>query len=176
MKYIICGLLAFVIIPQVVSASIEILPKKEQKNIVGIHNMYRNPLKLEKLEWSDDLATSAKKWAIILENNNCPLQHSPAELRNNYGENLYAGWSTNSSYRISIKNGVRAWAQEKSQYQYKANSCAPNQMCGHYTQMVWKNTRNVGCALARCSVSGQTTEILICQYDPPGNYIGELPY
>lgn len=158
------------------SVNAESLPKKEQKNIVGMHNMYRNPLKIAKLEWSDSLATSAQNWATILENNSCPLQHSPAELRNNYGENLYAGWSTNSSYRISIKNGVRSWAQEKSYYQYKTNSCVPNQMCGHYTQMVWKNTRHVGCALARCYESGQTTEILICHYDPPGNYIGELPY
>jgi pathogenesis-related protein 1 len=114
MRNIICGLFAITLFTQVASGSTEILSKKEQRNIVNFHNMYRNPLKLQKLTWSDSIATSAQNWAIMLENNECPLKHSPAELRNNYGENLYAGWSNNMSYKISIRDGVRSWAKEKA--------------------------------------------------------------
>jgi pathogenesis-related protein 1 len=112
----------------------------------------------------------------MLENNGCPLAHSPVEIRNGYGENLYAGWSSSPGYRISIKNGTYAWAKEKPFYQYDTNSCAANKVCGHYTQMVWKDTQHVGCALAHCDASGQSTEILVCHYDPPGNYEGKTPY
>ena len=43
---------------------------------------------------------------------------------------------------------------------------------GHYTQMIWKNTTGVGCALA----TGRAWDVLVCRYDPPGNYMGEAPY
>lgn len=152
------------------------ISKKDQKSIVGVHNVYRNSLKLAKLEWSDELAKTALTWATSLEMNGCPLAHSPAEIRNGYGENLYAGWSSASGYRINIKNGVYAWGKEKSYYDYSKNACKAGQMCGHYTQMVWKNTRKVGCALAQCQTDQQTTEILVCHYDPPGNYSGQRPY
>jgi pathogenesis-related protein 1 len=45
-------------------------------------------------------------------------------------------------------------------------------MCGHYTQIVWRNTKAVGCA-----VGGKgAREVWVCDYDPPGNYVGQRPY
>lgn len=176
MKYVASIVVATLLISNTSTVFATEISKKDQKSIVGVHNVYRNTLKLQKLEWSDNLAQSAQNWATILENNECPLAHSPAELRNDYGENLYAGWSTSPGYRISIKNGAYAWGKEKSNYRYATNSCAANQACGHYTQMVWQGTRHVGCAVARCQAPEKTTEILVCHYDPPGNNVGELPY
>jgi PadR family transcriptional regulator len=45
-------------------------------------------------------------------------------------------------------------------------------VCGHYTQIVWSNTREVGCGVARDS----NREVWVCNYNPPGNWIGERPY
>jgi hypothetical protein len=45
-------------------------------------------------------------------------------------------------------------------------------VCGHYTQIVWRNTKSVGCAVAR----GKGVEVWVCNYDPPGNYAGQRPY
>jgi hypothetical protein len=44
-------------------------------------------------------------------------------------------------------------------------------MCGHYTQLVWRRARQVGCAAAR----GGSREVWVCEF-PEGNYIGMRPY
>ena len=41
----------------------------------------------------------------------------------------------------------------------------------HYTQVVWRNTTEVGGGLAR----GGSNNILVCQYNPAGNVIGQPP-
>ena len=53
-----------------------------------------------------------------------------------------------------------------------SNKCKPGKMCGHYTQIVWKNTKKVGCAMIECN----GTSTWVCQYDPPGNWVGQKPY
>ena len=42
---------------------------------------------------------------------------------------------------------------------------------GHFTAMVWKATRRLGCAKGNCP--GQN--LWVCQYDPPGNMMGAFP-
>src|ERR1035437_5741567 len=83
-----------------------------------------------------------------------------------YGENLF-----------EIRGGVaspqevvEAWASEARDYDYRSNRC--HGQCGHYTQIVWRNTKSAGCAVAR----GGRREIWVCSYDPPGNYVGQRPY
>ena len=83
-----------------------------------------------------------------------------------YGENLYKI----TGGRIAPSNVVEQWAAEARDYQYKSNTCRG--VCGHYTQIVWRNTKRVGCAVAR---SGRT-EVWVCNYDPLGNWVGERPY
>jgi pathogenesis-related protein 1 len=65
---------------------------------------------------------------------------------------------------------VRGWAAEASEYDYRTNECRG--MCGHYTQLVWRDTKEVGCAVAR----GGNREVWVCDYSPPGNYGGKRPY
>ncbi|KAG2244306.1 hypothetical protein Bca52824_093862 [Brassica carinata] len=86
-----------------------------------------------------------------------------------FGENIFHGYGKN----WSPADAVVAWASEKRHYNYGSNTCDPGKVCGHYTQMVWKNTRRVGCARVKCN-SGAI--FMTCNYDPPGNYIGQKPY
>ncbi|HTW72142.1 MAG TPA: CAP domain-containing protein, partial [Acetobacteraceae bacterium] len=65
---------------------------------------------------------------------------------------------------------VGAWADEARDYDIRTNRCTS--VCGHYTQIVWRATRWVGCGVA--AAAGQ--EIWVCEYDPPGNVIGYRPY
>jgi hypothetical protein len=69
-----------------------------------------------------------------------------------------------------------AWIREK---QYFRPGVFPNNSTtgrvedvGHYTQVVWRATGEVGCALA----SGQREDILVCRYAEAGNYRGERPF
>ena len=40
---------------------------------------------------------------------------------------------------------------------------------GHYTQIVWRKTTEVGGAIA----TGGGNDVLVCRYSQPGNIIGE---
>ena len=68
-----------------------------------------------------------------------------------------------------------SWAEEKSDYTYSSNTCASGAICGHYTQLVWRNTTRVGCAIHTCP--GLTYgSAIFCDYYPAGNFNGQKPY
>ena len=114
------------------------------------------------LVWSDQLAAVAQGWANHLIATNA-FSHSP---NNRFGENLYmiTGWTA------SPANVVGMWADEARGYDIRSNTCSG--VCGHYTQIVWRETRAVGCAV----VANPYREVWVCNYDPPGNVIGYRPY
>ena len=92
-----------------------------------------------------------------------------------YGENI-AGF--NPSVGPSAPGeGVSLWTAEKSSYNGETHTCtavSPNS-CGHYTQMVWQNSREVGCGTAPPGAGGFHFSVLLCRYSPPGNGQG-LPF
>ena len=47
---------------------------------------------------------------------------------------------------------------------------------GHFTQVVWAGTENLGCAVSTCPEGGPDPgrKIYVCNYDPPGNWRGEF--
>ena len=83
-----------------------------------------------------------------------------------YGENLFEITGGGAS----PAQVVHDWASESKDYQYRSNTCRG--VCGHYTQIVWRDTRRVGCGAARTG----RTEVWVCNYDPPGNWVGKRPY
>ena len=157
------------------------IPKKLSK-MVYEHNLVRKPFNLKALKWSSKLADYALTWANYLaKNNNCKMKHRPrsGKYKQKYGENLYWAsavmWS-NGKREIAKKNSghvVRSWASEVSDYNYRDNSCKRGKMCGHYTQIVWSTTTEVGCAMVVC---GDKSQLWVCNYNPPGNYRGVKPY
>ncbi len=147
--------------------------------MVAAHNRWRKTVNAPPLSYSTELAASAQKWANQLQqNNHCRMQHSKPEGR--YGENLFwasaVKWSDGrlDVQKVNAKKVVDDWASELADYNYKNNSCAKGKMCGHYTQVVWNTTSTVGCAVAVCEDSRE--QVWVCQYQPPGNWIGDKPY
>lgn len=146
------------------------------------HNKVRAEVGVKGLAWSDDLTTYAQEWAdhLALEQG-CRMQHRShqADIGDDYGENLY--WAsarrlsdgTVEFQKITPENVVRSWAQEVADYSSEENSCRTGKVCGHYTQIVWEKTVQVGCGRAVCSDKSQ---IWVCNYDPPGNVVGQRPY
>jgi uncharacterized protein YkwD len=133
-----------------------------ETEILAAHNAVRARLKLRPLLWSNKLAGHAQEWADQLLATD-RFAHRP---KPKYGENLF----TISGLPASPAKVVDAWASESQDYDYHSNKC--RKLCGHYTQLVWRDTNKVGCAVARNS----RREVWVCNYDPPGNYVGERPY
>ncbi|OIS96796.1 PREDICTED: pathogenesis-related protein PR-1-like [Nicotiana attenuata] len=132
------------------------------------HNLVRATKMELPLTWDSNLEKYAKWWANSRKED-CRLMHSFPEGDFKLGENIY--WGSGSTWTPT--DAVNAWADEQKYYNYASNSCVEGQLCGHYTQIVWKSTRKVGCARVICD-SGDV--FMTCNYFPPGNYIGEKPY
>ncbi len=143
---------------------------------VSAHNRWRSRVRVLPLKWSPTLARNAQKWADRLSNQNCAMAHSP---QRKHGENLFwasaTTWSSGKTeiQKITETQVVDDWASEINDYHYESNSCAVGKMCGHYTQLIWRSTEKVGCAMAMCRDKSQ---VWVCRYNPPGNYKGERPY
>lgn len=111
------------------------------------------------LTWSDTLASSAFAYA-----QKCVWAHSDT----GYGENLMMG--TAGGY--SVTDAVNGWVGERRNYNGQPIGQGNFSAYGHYTQVVWKSTTEVGCGYARCGGN----VIMVCQYNPPGNYTGQKPF
>lgn len=141
--------------------------------IVSAHNRYRAELGIEGLRWSDLLAAHAQKWADHLASlGGRSLMHAPASERGNEGENL---WMGTAGY-YSLTQMVDGWGGEKKYFVYgdfpNVSRTGNWADVGHYTQVIWKDTKEVGCA--RATAGGY--DILVCRYSPPGNYMSRKPY
>jgi pathogenesis-related protein 1 len=145
------------------------------------HNMVRSAVRVPDLVWSEDLATIATDYAATLEQQGCPSEppHSPASKQGPLGENLYWAspviWNDGRTepQQLTPKQVVDTWAAEKVNYNYQTNTCTPGEVCGHYTQLVWAATTEVGCGYAVCANNSQ---VWVCNYSPPGNVSGQKPY
>lgn len=137
--------------------------------ILRQHQTYRDELKLPALSWSPALARDALTWAQHLAS--IDKGEHDQSVRGQEGENLW--WGTAGAF--SYAQMVEMWGNEKKSFKYDTYpNCTTKRsaVVGHYTQIVWKNTQSVGCALA----SNGRTDFLVCRYSPPGNVIGEKPY
>lgn len=135
------------------------------------HNMARKEVGVPALEWSAEAAASAQKWADELAATTCKIKHSTG--RGNLGENLF--WAKGFDMSSPALVASKSWYEEKKDYTYDVVNGNKNtgKVVGHYTQMVWKKTTKVGFGVATCA---NGAVIVVAQYGPAGNYIGQYPY
>ncbi|MFL5800976.1 MAG: CAP domain-containing protein [Roseiflexaceae bacterium] len=141
------------------------------------------------LTWNSDLAAYAQAWADQLlssdpnpanpfaygsDPNNPDYPHHPWSELNalGRGENIYAGWSEgDATLNESAQAAVDGWKSERPYYNYDTNTCSLGKYkCGHYTQLVWSTTTQVGCGQAvRTTAYGRHYVVWVCNYAPAGN-------
>lgn len=152
----------------------------EPANLTGItlaHNQIRAAVQTQAplpfLTWSPSLAATAAAWVAQCQSANGQLlDHNDGRSSGHpyyVGENIYA-----SSGQASGDDAVQLWASEGANYNYANNSCSGG-TCGHYTQLVWRATLEVGCALGNCN-GLQFPSTIVCDYGPGGNVGGQKPY
>lgn len=178
-----------------VAGAVESHPEQARAGMLEAHNAVREQADpdLPALSWSERAAEQAQEWADMLARNGCRMRHNPA-LRD-HGQNLlWAGprrvvetirsgetgeildrTVRTAVQQITADNVVASWASERQWYDHEVGAChAPEgKSCGHYTQLVWADTSEVGCGMSICEDKSQ---VWVCDYHPAGNVAGQPPY
>lgn len=149
---------------------------QSQRNaILDTHNMIRTEHNLPKLVWDTKIEKQAQAWANAMMKHNT-VAHSPVSSRKWMGENIYTIITTDSRLASDGSDAVMLWYAESSRYDYERNTCASGSVCGHFTQLIWKTTKRIGCGQSIRKKWDTTTIYWVCQYDPAGNVVWQNPY
>ena len=135
--------------------------------ILAAHNAERARMGVAPLRWDWRLAVAAASYGPTLARLG-RLQHSPKAVRPGQRENLWMG--TRGAF--SPEQMVGNWIAERAHYRpgtfpYVSRTGSWYDV-GHYTQLVWRTTTHVGCAIYPAA----RWDYLICRYSPPGNVDG----
>lgn len=138
--------------------------------ILATHNEERARLGIGPLRWSPALAANAERWAAHLATLNVLEHDDSLEVE---GENLWRGTGGGA---YTPEDMVTLWIDERAAFR---NGVFPDvsasgqwEDVGHYTQVIWRNTAQVGCALDEAGED----EVLVCRYMEGGNFEGEKTY
>jgi hypothetical protein len=139
-----------------------------ESRLLALHNRERQAMGVPAIVWDPGLAMGAAAYGPPLARRGS-LAHSPAEARPGQGENLWMG--TRGAY--SVEEMVGSWADEKRLFRPglfpDVSSSGHWTDVAHYTQMIWRSTTRMGCALHR----SERWDFLICRYAAPGNVMGQ---
>ncbi|KAF5765560.1 putative CAP domain-containing protein [Helianthus annuus] len=134
------------------------------QDYLNAHNAARSQVGVGGMVWNPTVAAYAQRYANQRAGD-CNLVHSGGP----YGENIAQGTGA-----FSGTSAVNLWVSERSSYDHTTNTCASGKVCGHYTQVVWRDSTQLGCARVQCA--NNAGWFVICSYSPRGNYIGQSPY
>lgn len=139
------------------------------QSLLQAHNAARTAVKAPPLSWDPVLADDAMVWAKHLAATSKFEHDSQAGRNPRQGENLWMG--TKGAY--SHAEMAASWVDEKQYFRAgtfpKVSSTGNWADVGHYTQVIWKNTTSMGCAIA----SNASDDYLVCRYAPAGNVLGQ---
>jgi len=149
-------------------AQMPAMPPAIAARALAAHNRERVRLGETPLVWDEALAQGALDWAQELARSG-RFDHAPAIRRKRAGENLFMG--TAGAYPIEAM--VEQFIAERDDFlpgTFPAVTRDGNwHNVAHYTQIVWRGTRRVGCAVARA----RRDDVLVCRYWPAGNIFGQ---
>lgn len=140
----------------------------QAQRLLASHNRERALARVPPLQWDRHLEASAAVHAAFLAATG-KLQHSAKNSRPGQAENLWMG--TRAAY--APEQMVWNWAAEKRYFRpgiFPWVSSTGNWLdVSHYTQMIWRNTTHMGCAVR----SNGRLDFLVCRYSPKGNRDGQ---
>jgi uncharacterized protein YkwD len=135
------------------------------QRVLATHNTERLRLGMAPLRWNARLSEQARQWADVLARQGS-LEHSDDDA---VGENLWMGRDNRSSPEQMVGDFISERRAFRPGRFPDVSSTGSWVDVGHYTQVIWPETREVGCALSR----GDHDEVMVCRYWPAGNIEGE---
>ncbi|KAH3748673.1 Golgi-associated plant pathogenesis-related protein 1-like [Dreissena polymorpha] len=144
--------------------------RKFEEDALRKHNDLRKKHSAQALTLADDLTAYAQKWADDIAKRD-RMEHSKCTLPSgdSVGENIYMCWSSDGSAAADANDAVQSWYDEIKDYDFNKQGFAMN--TGHFTQVVWKESKELGIAWAK-SKGGSI--YVVANYRPSGNYEGDF--
>jgi pathogenesis-related protein 1 len=137
-------------------------------DFVDAHNRWRRQAGAWPVRWAADLASMAQARAEHLAAHGCLIEHG--RLPTDVGENLFhvsplqhTGGPRDELFVVTAAEVVDEWGAESVDYYPVHDTCAAKRQCGHYAQIVWPATEEVGCGMSVCPTLGQ---VWVCNYRP----------
>ena len=153
--------LIFILILVVAKAS-DLNLEEIREEILENHNYHRRIHQVDDLERDSEIEAMAQAYSEKLANEIGDLVHSYVA---GYGENLYYCWSS-SGICVSGEEASEEWYKEISKYNFDNPGYISG--TGHFTQLVWKSSKKIGCGAA-CNSANKC--YVTCNYSPQGNII-----
>ncbi len=140
------------------------LNQGDKNALLDQHNAWRARYNVAPLTWDETVAAVAQEWA-----NQIAASGKFAHRQGSkYGENLWAG----TAGAFPMASVVDGWGNEVSNFDIGSNTCAAGKVCGHFMQVIWRKSTKLGCGKA---TGADGNDAVVCNYDPPGNMLGENP-
>jgi pathogenesis-related protein 1 len=139
----------------------------DRNSFLASINRLRAKVGTTPLRWSASLAQSSQAYA-----NHLATLGRVEHGNSRYGENLFFA-SRASNYRDAF--GI--WSAEERNYDHLNRACQEGRVCGHYTQLVWSRTKEMGCGTASIKQGRfKGGSVIVCRFYPRGNQIGYRAY
>lgn len=133
------------------------------------HNSYRAKHGVSAMTLNSTISATAQAWAEKMAASG-DFDH---EDQQKYGENLYVSYTTASSMNAGklAQEAVKGWYDEIKAYSFEQPGYSSE--TGHFTQVVWKNSTQLGCGAAqgKAMIDGTNYNAfyVVCRYNPRGN-------
>ena len=153
------------------------LTPQQAQQMVNYHNQKRAEVGNGNVSWSTQIAQYAQQRADQIARTK-QLAHLP-QGQNPYGENLASGGSTGGGVVYTVINACDGWYSEKAKMPRNARTMTFdlfNKGVGHYTQVVWKGSTQIGAGISQYQQGAFTMTVVVCCYNPPGNVINQAIY
>jgi uncharacterized protein YkwD len=141
--------------------------KQFTRDALDSHNNYRNLHGVNRLKLNHELSQIAQQWAERIASTNTFEHSNNMYLGQSLGENIAMRY-TSTGEELTGKQMTDQWYEEANNYNYADDF---QQGKGHFAQIVWRNTREVGYGRARAH-DGKW--YAVANYYPAGNYIGQF--
>lgn len=142
------------------------------QDFLDAHNKYRCRHGVPLLVWSAAIAENARKWSIAA---NGLMEHSTVASRTQAAGFGYLGENLALGPGITAMGAVAMWYDEikdtdagsvPADRAVSLDAFTATPQIAHYTQLVWKGTTTLGCAI--------NAGLVVCQYGEGGNYLNSF--
>ncbi|KAL4337025.1 Pathogenesis-related protein [Arachis hypogaea] len=147
-----------------------LIAQNSPKDYLKIHNDERVEVGVKSLKWDPKLASLARKF----------VKKHIFDCKKGFYDTTFTDkkHGRSSAYHqgsLSGVDAVNAWLMQKTNYDYKSNTCIDGTFnCIYYAQIIWDETTFLGCAKVKCRNYGGT--LVTCFYDSPCHLLDQSPF